>query len=261
MKESFQNLAARTTVVLIGTLYGGNLGSVARAMHNFGFERLRLAAPQADTGSDDARKMAMESKDILGGAVRFGTLVEAVADADITVGTTRRKGRRRGRYFTPPEMAEALAALDGEKKVAIIFGPEDAGLSNDDIKLCDWLVTIDTRSDFDSLNLSHAVAVILYEIHRAYHAVGAAGAAGAAAKGGQTKLEEGLLEHAEELLRGTGFLTPPRDSQATLASQSPRDPKRVMLSLRRMIRRAGMSKNEINLIHAAIRHIENQLGK
>lgn len=252
MKKAFQNLADRTTVVLVGTLYGGNLGSVARAMHNFGFERLHLVAPEADINADDARKMAMESKDILDGAVRFDTLTaavaDAVADAGITIGTTRRKGRRRGRYFTPPEMAEALAALDGEKKVAVIFGPEDAGLSNDDIKLCDWLVTIDTRSDFDSLNLSHAVAVILYEIHRAFYA-------GAAAKGAQTKLEEGLLEHAEELLRETGFLTPARDPQ------SPRDPKRVMLSLRRMIRRAGMSKNEINLIHAAIRHIEKQLGK
>lgn len=248
MKKAFENLASRTTVVLVGTLYGGNLGSVARVMHNFGFGRLHLVAPEADTGSDDARKMAMESKDILSGAVRFATLVEAVADADITIGTTRRKGRRRGRYFTPPEMAGALTALDGAKRVAVIFGPEDAGLSNDDIRLCDWLVTIDTRTDFDSLNLSHAVAVILYEIHRGFHA-------GAASKAAQTKLEEGLLEHAEELLRETGFLTPTRDSQ------SPLDSKRVMLSLRRMIKRAGMSKNEINLVHAIIRHVEQLIKK
>jgi tRNA/rRNA methyltransferase len=139
-------------------------------------------------------------------------------------------------------MAAALAALDREKKIAIVFGPEDAGLSNDDIKLCDWLVTIDTRSDFDSLNLSHAVAVILYEIHRAFHSA-------LSSRASRTKLEEGLLKHAEELLRATGFLSPTRD------------PKRVLISLRRMIKRAGMSKNEINLVHAIVRHVENLLKK
>lgn len=242
MRKAFLNLTGRTTVVLVGTLYGGNLGSAARAMHNFGFSRLRLVAPRADADGDDARKMAMESRDILNGARKFDTFEAAVSDADITVGTTRRKGRRRGRYFTPPEMAAALGALDVSKKVAIIFGPEDTGLSNPDIKLCDWLVTIDTRSDFDSLNLSHAVAVVLYEIHRTFHSE-------APAADTQTKLEEGLIQHVEELLRDTGFLTPKRD------------PKRILLSLRRMIRRAGMSKNEINLIHAIMRRVENLLAK
>lgn len=237
-QSAFARLADRTTIVLVGTMYGGNLGSVARAMHNFGFRNLRLAEARTEI-DEDARKMAMYSGDILAGAAFFDTFAEAVADADIVVGTTRRTGRRRGRRFDPPEFSEALHGLEPSKKVALVFGPEDAGLSNEHLDLCHWLVTIGAGSSFDSLNLSHAAAAILYEIHRGFHS-------GVPERIGESRFLDALFEHLERTLRSTGFI------------EGDGDPKRVMIALRRMIRRGGWSRGEIKLFHAILNHIEKE---
>jgi tRNA/rRNA methyltransferase len=237
-RGAFAKLADRTTVVLVGTMYGGNLGSVARVMHNFGFGRLRLAEARTEI-DEDARKMAMYSDDILERAVFYETLAEAVADADVVIGTTRRLGRRRGRRFDPPEMSEALRGLDLSKKIALVFGPEDAGLSNEHLDLCHWLVTIGAGSSFDSLNLSHAVAVILYEIHRGFYP-------GAPERTGESQFQDALLERFERTLHSIGFI------------EGDGDPKRVMIALRRMIGRGNWSRGEIKLFHAILNKIEKK---
>jgi len=238
---TFSSVASRTSVVLVGTLYGGNIGAVARVMNNFGFSDLRLVSPVAGL-EGEAEKLAMNSKDILRSARVYEKLEDAVGDADVTVGTTRRLGRHRSSFFTPPAMAGAVAGLRAERKAAIVFGPEDAGLSNDHIDMCDWLVTIRTESEFDSMNLSHAVAVTLYEISRFFSE---------AEKGRieHTKMVDGLLGHLEDLLRSVSFIPAGRDS------------KRVMLTLRRMLDRAGWSRSEIDLFHSILAAIEKKTGR
>lgn len=234
---AFRELADRTRIVLVGPLYGGNAGAVARSMNNFGFSRLRLVAPRADIHGEEARRMAMYSGHILDEAGVFDTLGDALGDIDLAVGTTRRKGRKRSRYFSPDTMAPDLAATGGGKNVALIFGPEDAGLANEHLELCDWLVTIDTYSDFDSLNLAHSVTVILYEISRYFRVIPPD-----ALK--ESQHLEGLYTHLEKMLRSSGFI------------ENAADPRRVMLGLRRMIGRAGWSRAEIDLFHAVLRSLE-----
>ena len=238
----FRSLASRICVVLCGALYGGNAGAVARSMNNFGFSDLRFAGSPQLPGSDDARRMAMHSKGILDTAGIFENLEQAVADCHITIGATRRMGKHRGNFFTPAAAAQAMAGLDEDKRIALIFGPEDKGLSNEDLELCDWLLSIRTFSEFDSLNLSHAVTVVLYEISRMFAEKPEAGAAG-------SKHTEGLVRHLEEVLRIVSFLPEGRDT------------RRAMLMLRRMIGRGGWSRNETDLFHAILAAVEKAVGK
>jgi TrmH family RNA methyltransferase len=235
---AFEQLAGRTAVVLVGTLYGGNVGSTARVMNNFGFADLRLAEARAGI-DDDARRMAVHSEPVLDGARTFGSLADALADADVAIGTSRRAGRRRARRFDAPEMAKAIRTLPAGKRIALVFGPEDAGLSNEHLDRCDWLVTIPAGSRFDSLNLSHAAAVVLYEIHRSY-------LADTPERSGDSQLLGGLFDRLEATLRGIGFLN------------SASDPKRVMIALRRMIERGKWSRSEIKLFHAILNYIDKR---
>ncbi len=235
----YRALAARTGVVLAGTCHEGNIGAVARAMHNFGFADLRLAALRTEIG-DEARRRAAHSTEILERAGIFPDVESATADSDIVIGTTRRRGKRRGRYFTPAEMSSAIGAVGPDKKICLLFGAEDFGLSNEQLACCDWLVTIEGGAEFDSFNLSHAVTIILYEIYRNFHST-------RAAKGNESILLEGLFNHIEETLSCSGFLP-----------EGP-DEKRVMLAIRKMISRAGWSRKEINLFHAVLSSIDGKL--
>jgi TrmH family RNA methyltransferase len=237
--HEFRELADRTSVVLVGARFSGNIGAAARSMNNLGFKRLLLAEPRAEI-NEEARTRAIYSETILDNAEIHSTLGEALAGMDIVVGTTRRLGQRRARLFTPPELAEELLGAAAPKKIALVFGPEDTGLTNEHLDLCNRLVTIPTGAKFDSFNLSHAVTVILYEINRCFsfatrEKLIAAGA-----------LDE-LLDHFERVLRVSEFL--PETG----------DPLRTLLAIRGMISRGGWSRSEIGLFHAILRHIERRL--
>ncbi len=161
-------MSARLSVVLIRPKEDGNIGAVARAARNFGAERLVLVAPRGPVGAE-ARRRAMGGLPLLRAAQRAPTLSAALETADLVVGTTDLStGRSRTflrRSVSPERMAEIVAAVDGE--VAIVFGPEDNGLSREELAACDLLVHIPARREFPTLNLSHAAAIVLYALHRA----------------------------------------------------------------------------------------------
>ncbi len=155
----------RCTVILLGVEHPGNLGAVARAMKNFGAKRLLLIDPNCSPEDEEAKSRAKWAQDILSGAEIAGR--EALDRFDLLLGTTGKNGDDFNLPrvpWTPRQLAERLAELDPEARIGLLFGPEGDGLVNEELKRCDFVVTIPTDYGYPSLNLSHAVAIILYAI-------------------------------------------------------------------------------------------------
>jgi tRNA/rRNA methyltransferase len=164
----------RLVVVLVGPKFGGNVGSVARAMRNFGLEELWLVEPAPPLDDPDARRMAMHAWDILDRARRFPSFEAARQELDLAVGTASDLAANEKRdYIRVPlrlrEFAHRLPEVKGT--VGLVFGPEDFGLTNAEVERCDLLVTIPANLRHPSLNLSHAVAVVCYEVTESRHPV------------------------------------------------------------------------------------------
>lgn len=154
-------------IVLVGTLYSGNVGSVCRAMANMGIRDLALAGPMICDDWADAAKLAVHATDILEARRETATLAEAVADCAWVVGTTARGGLYRQHVKTPREVAPDLLRLAANGKVALVFGREDKGLSNEEIGQCTHLIRIPVHPDYTSLNLAQAVLLCCYELYGA----------------------------------------------------------------------------------------------
>jgi tRNA/rRNA methyltransferase len=158
-------------VVLVEPMYEGNVGSVARAMKNFGFHNLVLINPcQID---DFGRAMSSHARDVLESAKIVSTLEEAFEGANLVVGTTGKRLENEERHLrlhlrvpclTPAELREKLDGKDGE--VALLLGREDVGLTNDELMNCDMAVSIPTSVDYPIMNISHAATVLFYELSR-----------------------------------------------------------------------------------------------
>jgi tRNA/rRNA methyltransferase len=161
-------VTARVDVVLVRPKEDGNVGAVARLARNFGADRLTFVAPRAARGPE-ARRRAMAGVSFLERAKAFSNLARATADADLVIGTTDLSTGRSTAYLrrsvSPERLGDLLRPVEG--RVALVFGPEDNGLSREELNRCDLLVHIPARREFPTLNLSHAVAVVLYAIHRA----------------------------------------------------------------------------------------------
>ena len=154
-------------IVLVGTLYSGNVGSVCRAMANMGVSDLVLAGPRICDDWSEAARMAVHATGILEARRETATLAEAVADCAFVAGTTARGGLYRQHVKAPRELAPELLRLAANGKVALVFGREDKGLSNDEIGLCTHLIRIPVHPEYASLNLSQAVLLCCYELYGA----------------------------------------------------------------------------------------------
>jgi len=155
----------RLCVVLVGTRNPLNLGAAARAMSNFGCARLRAVNPY-EIAFREARS-AVGAEAVLRQAEEYKTVAQAVADCTLVVGTTA--GSRRDLIQPLRSLQEGAAELRRQMpsgRVALLFGSEKRGLSNQDISHCHWLMRIPTRAEHPSMNLGQAVAVCLYELAR-----------------------------------------------------------------------------------------------
>ena len=160
---------ARVCVVLVRARNPNNIGAVARAMHGFGFSDLRLVNDYS-VGLETARS-AVDASEILAEAKQFATVPEAVADCNLVVGTTAVGERKREHpMFSLWRRAAAGAFRIGIGRVALLFGSEKTGLSNDALSHCHWLITIPMHQSpgirHASMNLGQAAAVCLYELIR-----------------------------------------------------------------------------------------------
>jgi TrmH family RNA methyltransferase len=155
---------AEFAVVLVEPKYEGNIGSAARVMNNFGFRELVLVKPP-EIGRE-ARKMAMHSHDILESAKIVNSLEDVKDDFDVIVGTSAVIATEKNVRRTPITPDQLGNSVNAKGKVAILFGREDYGLLNEEIDLCDLLVTIPANPEYPTLNLAQSVAVLLYELRK-----------------------------------------------------------------------------------------------
>jgi len=154
----------KITVVLVEPIYGGNVGSVARIMANFGITDLAIVGDFEP--DDDAMRMSMHGRHLLEKALIYDSITDV--PVDIRVGTTGRftsseKGESRF-ALSPEDLVEHLKDFTGN--VGLLFGREDAGLSNEEIAVCDIITSIPAQPDYPILNLSHAVGIFLYEFSK-----------------------------------------------------------------------------------------------
>ena len=228
----------RLTIVLVRPQSPGNIGSVARAMRNMGLHRLALVAPERFPHLE-ARMMACGAEELLSKAQVHDTLATAIASCHWLVGTSARRRRYRHAPLTPMALAEKLPVLCRDYHVGILFGPEDAGLTSDELNLChDWVV-IPTVSDATSLNISQAVMVLCYEIMQR-RASPTPCDLPALASVSETEAMYGHLRQAFNL---HGF---PNELAV----------ERVLLGLRRIFERTKLERRDVRLL----RGIARQLG-
>ena len=150
-------------IVLVEPEHDGNIGAVARCMMNFGITDLRIVGRDGDW-SEETRKRAKNAQEVLDGAKLVDTLEKGVSDCSIVIGTSgkREEGEKTSlrHFLLPDELPDRLSDVEG--RVAVVFGPEGKGLLNEQLRMCDILVTIPTWEGYPILNLSHAVAIICY---------------------------------------------------------------------------------------------------
>lgn len=153
-------------VVLVNTTHPGNIGAAARALKNMGLSRLYLVSPK-EFPSDRAIWRAANALDVLDAAIVVDTLEEATADCGLIVGTSARERRIPWPLLNPRECGERVWRESGEHDVAIVFGREDRGLTNEELHQCTFHVHIPANPDYSSLNLGAAVQVLAYEVRMA----------------------------------------------------------------------------------------------
>lgn len=226
------NALQNIRVVLVRPIYGGNAGSVCRAMMNMGLSDLAIAAPRDDFNEYDAGKWAYSARSIWQNRREFPGLKEAVADCRLVVGTSVREGLYRAHAKTPREWAPLLLNTAGEGRVALVFGPEDNGLGNDDLAYCTGLIRIPSTDAYPSLNISHAVMVCAYEL---YMASGSVTERGEDSPEASSEIRERMFALWREALLEIGFM---EDQKAD----------HMMLGLRRILSRGKLTEIDARIM-------------
>ena len=246
----------RLRVVLVAPRNPLNIGAAARAMSNFGFLHLRVVNPY-ELAFREARS-AVGASPLLARAEEFKSVAEAVADCTLVVGTTA-LGRRKPQH--PVKSLEQSAPLLRKRlafsRVALLFGSEKRGLSNDDLSHCHWLLRIPTREDHRSMNLGQAVAVCLYELVR-NPKTGPPNAKPLTLPPATASKLERLTSAILDSFRATGFLKSPAPSPSQPASSrsGPSHPDATIEEkTRRLVRRLNLSAPDAELLLGLLRNL------
>jgi len=240
-KEEFERLR----VVLVGTRNPLNIGAAARAMSNFGFLHLRVVNPY-ELAFREARS-AVSAAPLLARAEEFKSLAEAVADCSLVVGTTALS--RRDPQHAVRDLREGGRVIRkrlAAGRVALLFGSEKRGLSNEDLSHCHWLMRIPTRKEHRSMNLGQAVAVCVYEVARDAKPLSAQEESEHAAAGDLERLTSLLLE----ALQTSGYLRSDSAGRSKSRSAAPAEEK-----VRRFIRRMNLTAEDAELLLGMLRQI------
>ena len=228
--------------VLVEPRYGGNVGSAARVLKNFGFGRLDVVDPREGADHEEAVRMAVDAADVLAAARTHATLDDALDGAATVVGTSRRMGKHRQPHHRLDALAPLLPGLASRGEVALVFGREDHGLSDADLDRCTHLVYVPTVAAYPALNVAQTIAIVAYEVQ---------GALDAALPPTPYPEEEALVDHAgreamyahlEQALLAIGFL-----KLGQLEG--------MMRRLRRILSRAELTAGDVDVVRGIARQI------
>jgi len=232
-------------IVLINTSHPGNIGSAARAMKTMGLNQLYLVAPLAFP-DQKAVELASGAQDVLANAIKVETLDEAISDCTLIAGSSARTRTIPWPVLLPREFAEKIYQADhAQHKVAILFGCEQSGLTNEELQRCNFHVQIPSNPDYSSLNLSAAVQVISYELRMAKLTAPELTATDQIPNNAwdyppATAQElEGFYQHLKETLIQANFL-------------KPEAPRQLMPRLRRLFNRIELDSMEINILRGML---------
>ncbi|MBA3910631.1 MAG: RNA methyltransferase [Rhodobacter sp.] len=230
--------------ILVRPQMGENIGAAARAMLNFGLERMRVTGPRDGWPNPKAVAMASGAGRLLDQAGLFPDVRAAIADCDFVFATTAR-GRELVKEIVSPERAMAMArALGAEgKRVGVLFGPERAGLENDDIIHANAIVTVPVNPEFPSLNLAQCVLLLGYEWQRQGDDLPASVMELARTELASREDVNRLADHFEERLDAAGFFFPGTKVEGMKAN------------LRNMWGRLGLTRAEVQTFHGMLRQI------
>ncbi|HUS25442.1 MAG TPA: RNA methyltransferase [Candidatus Binatia bacterium] len=235
------SLLDRVRIVLVRPQHPGNIGAAARAMKTMGLADLVLVAPRAFP-DPQADAMAVDAKDLLASARVVEDLPAAVADCALVAGSSARLRSLPHNTWAPREWAARMAGQTGGR-IAIVFGPERIGLTNEEMHLCHELVSIPANPAYSALNVAAAVQVLAYEVRVA----AGEGALPVPEREPVAHAEmERLYQHLERLMVRVEFL-------------DPRHPKQLLPRLRRLFGRAAPDANEMNILRGFLAHVEARL--
>ena len=243
-------------IVMVETTHPGNIGAAARAMHTMGLADMRLIRP-AQFPHVEATARASGAGDILSAARVCDSLDEALAGATLVVGTSARQRRIPWPCLSPRQFADQVADRAGNEQVAILFGREDRGLTNDELQRCNFHVAIPANPDYGVLNVASAVQLLCYELRLALVGDEEGGVAPRRSRRHQLELPpltwdappadnaemEHFFGHLERLIIDSGFL-------------DPANPAQVMTRLRRLFLRARPDKMEISTLRGVLTSLE-----
>ena len=234
--------------VLVEPQDPGNIGSSARALKNMGFGRLSLVNPA--TLTDETRRLAHNALDVIRAATVYPDLAEALKKQALIVGTTRRKGKRRGLIYNVDDGAKKIVELASTNKVAILFGREDRGLYNEEVEECGFMLSIPANAEHPSLNLAQAVLVVAYELSRTEYRKPASA----------SMVNEVLVSH-EELKNLYGRIKETLVMLEYLPKGDRDLAKKMMMNIKHFIGRAGLTDWELKMLHGICTRIERMIRR
>lgn len=230
---------SRIRIVLCDTLEPANIGAAARALKTMGLSRLLLVRPQ-QFPHGSANRLALSANDVLDRTLICATLAQAVAGCHAVFGVSARQRKIPLRAVDPRELAPIALSVAATEDIAIVFGGEEAGLSNDDLLCCDTLVQIPSDPDCRSLNLAAAVQLVCYELRMAWLA--ASTPPRGVRKGAPIEAFEELLAALDAALLGAGYY-------------ANKNRPRAQEQLRRILQRADLGRADIQMLRGMVRRL------
>lgn len=231
-------------IILVGTTHTGNIGSVARAMKTMGLSQLWLVAPKEEPDGQ-AYALAAGASDILAKARIVERLEDAIADCGLVVGTSARSRTLPWPMLDPRSCAQKAVIEAKDKPVAIIFGRENSGLSNEELQLCNHHLCIAANPEYSSLNLAMAVQVLTYEVRMAALAEQEQPTPASDVVYPSAEQMDKFYAHLEQTLNETGFIIQ-------------QHPGIVMTKLRRLFTRARPEDAELNILRGVLTSIQRK---
>ncbi len=239
---------SRIRIVLVETTHPGNIGATARAMKTMGLMNLYLVNPKIFP-SAEATAMAAGADDILANAHIVSTLAEAIQDCGLVIGSSARNRTIPWPVKSPRDCAREFLSIEPGTHVAVLFGRESSGLSNEELESCNLVIQIPTNPDFSSLNLAAAVQIIGYEFSQAntINKTNDTDHQNNPAIATSDEMEK-FYHHLESVMIDTGFYDPEK-------------PRKLMRRMKRLFNRSQMDQNELSMMRGFLASIDKKNEK